>query len=149
MHFKMQIRFRVVVFFFLLNLFVWPEISLFNLLQALWTGSLFFLIFLFKFSFLLWVMVCSPFCGLGPCLTYTFLILGHRVVSIMCEKCLLYSFKKFPAEYKTIYKYLSTYSGGVLSVCWVAPSDSFSFGLRIPQGGILFLPVGESETEQP
>lgn len=66
----------------------------------------------------------------------------------MCEKCLLYSFKKFQAEYKTIYKYLSTYSGGVLSVCWVATSDSFSFGLRI-KGGVLFLPAGESETEQP
>lgn len=93
-------------------------------------------------------MVCSPFCELGPCLTYTFLILGHRVVSIMCE-CLLYSFKTFQAEYKTIYKYLSTYSGGVLSVCWVAPPDSFSFCLIIPTGEILFLPVGESETEQP
>lgn len=94
-------------------------------------------------------MVCSPFCGLGPCLTYTFLILGHRVVSIMCEKCLLYSFKKFQAEYKSIYKYLSTYSGGVLSVCWVAPLDSFSFCLRTPEEGFLFLPAGGSETEQP
>lgn len=44
MHFKMQMRFRVVVLF-LLNLFVW----LFKLLQALWTGALFF--FLNSFSF--------------------------------------------------------------------------------------------------
>lgn len=147
MHFKMQICFRVVVFFFLICLC--GQKSLSSIFFKLCGQVLYFFNCFFYFSFLLWVMVCSPFCGLGPCLTYTFLILGHRVVSIMCEKCLLYSFKKFQAEYKTIYKYLSTYSGGVLSVCWVAPSDSFSFGLRIPQGGILFLPVGESETEQP
>lgn len=67
----------------------------------------------------------------------------------MCEKCLLYSFKKFQAEYKSIYEYLSTYSGGVLSVCWVAPSDSFSFCLRTLMEAFCFLPAGESETEQP
>lgn len=42
---------------------------------------------------------------------------------------LLYFFKKFQAEYK----YLSTYYGGVLSVCLVAPSDSFSFCPRTPK----------------
>lgn len=64
--------------------------------------------------------------GFGQCLAYTFLILKSQVVSIMCEKCLLYSFKKFQAEYKTLYINLSisTCSEGVLSVCWVPDSDS-------------------------
>lgn len=62
----------------------------------------------------------------------------------MCEKCLLYSFKKFQAEYKSMYKYLSTYYGGVLSVCWVAPSDSFSFCLRTPEKGFFVFAGGKT-----
>lgn len=69
--------------------------------------------------------VYSPHRGLGQCLAYTFQILRCPVVSIMCEKYLLYSFKKFQAEYKTLYINLSisTCSEGVLSVCWVPHSD--------------------------
>lgn len=38
-----------LLFFFLLNLFVWPEISLFNFLQALWTGYFFNCFFFLNF----------------------------------------------------------------------------------------------------
>lgn len=48
----------------------------------------------------------------------------------------------FQAEYKSISKYLSTYYGGVLSVCWVAPFDSFSFCLRIPEEGFFVFASG-------
>lgn len=70
-------------------------------------------------------LVCSLHCGLGQCLADTFIILRRKVVSTMCEKCLLYSFKKFQAEYKTLYINLSisTCSEGVLFVCWVPDSD--------------------------
>lgn len=76
-----------------------------------------------------WVWFVHLIVGLGQCLAYTFLILRRQVVSITCEKCLLYSFKKFQAEYKTLYINLSisTCSEGVLSVCWVQRSDSCFF----------------------
>lgn len=48
--------------------------SLSSIFFKLCGQDLFFILLtvFFPFSFLLWVLVCSPFCGLGPRLTYTF-----------------------------------------------------------------------------
>lgn len=101
-------------------MFVWSGVSIpiyFKLCKKrLWAGYFFFIyVFLLLRFFHVLGLVCSPYRGLGQCLAYTFLILRHQVVSIMCEKCLLYSFKKFQAEYKTIYKSIYLL---VLKVCY-------------------------------
>lgn len=126
MHFKMQVHCSRVIFFFSL----WPEVSLRSSLSFVHIFFIFYFIDCFFLFFLALGTGLFTFLWAWPMFDLHFLILGHQVVSIMCEKCLLYSFKKFQAEYKSLYKYLSTYYGGVLSVCWVAPSDSFSFCRR-------------------
>lgn len=125
------------LFFFLFYLFMWPEVSL-RSSSFVDRISLFLKINFIDCFFLFFLALgAGLFNSLWAWSTFDlhFLILGHQVVSIMCEKCLLYSFKTFQAEYKSIYKYLSTYYGGVLSVCWVAPPGSFSFCLRTPEKG--------------
>lgn len=67
----LKCKYTVLEFFSFFLVFVLPEV--FDLLQALWIGSFFhFIDCFFFFSFLLWILACSPFCGLGPRLTYTF-----------------------------------------------------------------------------
>lgn len=136
----LKCKYTVLEFFGFFCFFLWPEVS--------FQSSSSFVQRFFFYFFILLIVFFLCFLALGTGLfTFLwawsmfdlhFLILGHQVVSIMCEKCLLYSFKKFQAEYKSIYKYLSTYSGGVLSVCWVAPSDSFSFCRRTLEEGFFF-----------
>lgn len=113
MHFKMQyhcLDFSI--------LFVWSgvyyDLTIYFKLckKRLWAEYFFIIVFFllfFSLSVLFFALslVCSPYRGLG--LAHIFLILRHQVVSIMCEKCLLYSFKKFQAEYKTLYINLSIY----------------------------------------
>lgn len=118
---------------------MWPEVSLRSSLSFV-NRIFFFFIDCFFLFFLALGTGLFIFFWAWSTFELHFLILEHQVVSIMCEKCLLYSFKKFQAEYKSIYKYLSTYYGGVLSVCWVAPSDSFC--LRTPEEGFFVFASG-------
>lgn len=133
-HFKMQVHCSIVVLLLFFFYIVCVARSLFNLLQALWTGSFLNFIDCFFFFFLALGTGLFTFLWAWSTLDLHFLIL-EQVVSIMCEKCLLYSFMKFQSEYKSLYKYLSTYYRGVLSVGWVAPSDYSSFCLRTPEEG--------------
>lgn len=147
MHFKMQVHcsrgffFFIIVFFFD---FVLPEVFL--QFSSSFVDRIFFCHFIDCFVLFFLALGTGLFTFLWAWSTFDlhFLILGYQVVSIMCEKCLLYSFKTFQAEYKSVYKYLSTYYGGVLSVCWVAPSDSFSFCLRTPEKGFFVFAGGRT-----
>lgn len=79
----------------------------------------FFLYFLISMLFCLcWIWFVHHVVGLDSVWPALFWNRRRQVVSIMCEKCLLYSFKKFQGDYKTLYinPSISTCSEGVLSI---------------------------------
>lgn len=112
---------------------------------------LFWVIFIFVLFFFIGFVFFTTWWALDSVWPTLFLILKRQVVSIMCEKCLLYSFKKFQAEYKTLYINLSisTCSEGVLSVCWVPDSDSeISLLFKCPWRRLVVFPSGRHKERQ-
>lgn len=104
--------------------------------------DLFFFLFMFpkdKSSsfdyFLVYFGVVFVHLAVGLSSTRPALILTLRcqVVSIMCEKCLLYSFKKFQAEYKTIYKSIYIYLFWRRAICLLGSTFWFR-GLALVDG---------------
>lgn len=107
-------------------------------------GLFFILLTVFFFFFLTLGTGLFNFLWAWSTLDLHFLILGHQVVSIMCEKCyctLLRSFKQNINIYLLIMEVCYLFAGLHLLI-------PLAFVQEPLKKAFLFLPVEESETEQ-